>query len=396
MVFLRTTIFSVLFLLLLLVNSCAQAAHEVRIPFVLDDNTQLIQVFVNNSQNPVYFIFDTGSQITGIDKEYAQQIGVQFDKKVRIEGVAGDSEALSSEQNTVKLNSQIVIENEKLTGIDLGFRKKTFSGYDVKGIMGAVILKRYSVEMDFDTHEIILRPLGANIPEKYQSSIATTHTGDFFPRIDLSIQINNGDTINGNAYFDSGAQMGFILNTRFDEQHHILEKSGDCLQRPSFGISQSGYNYVVRAKGMKIGNMNIPPFIMDIPTGAKGVGSEPNSLGLLGMEIIKRFNFVIDFSLNRIYYSPNGNSKKSTWAPVSGVVIKENNGKMYINAFAAPENPQGLLVGDEIISVNGKKHESARQAQDIFFRAEPNEKLNVIIQRDGSQIERTFIAEPML
>lgn len=379
-------------------QTALEKSKEIRIPFILDENTQLIKVRINNEEKPVYFIFDTGSEITGINKRYSKSINLSFDSTSIVEGTGAANEYRLSSKNKITISENVVLNNERLTEIDMGMRSETYSGHSIEGIIGAAITSKYSLEMDFDSSRIILRPLGSQVPQDYTSSIPFTHTGDYFPRINASITLNNGDTISGPVYFDSGAQMGFLLNSRFAYENSVLSNSGTYLERKSFGIGDVGYNYVVRTQGMCIDTMDIPPFVMDISLSQRGVSAEKGSMGLLGMEIIKRFNFVLDFSKNKLYYRANNNAQKVPWFPVGGLILRQQNGSIYIDGFAlGPSEEEDIQIGDEITFVNGKKVTSSSETQLQFFMAKPHTTFNLKIRRDkGEEVDRKFTVRPML
>ncbi|MDO5664105.1 MAG: aspartyl protease family protein [Bacteroidia bacterium] len=378
-------------------NAKSLPESEIRLPFVVHMNNTLIQLSVNNAPEPVYFIFDTGSEITAIYKEYAQKIKIVFDKSNRVTGVTGSEDYPLSTKNNITLAPGVVIENVELTQMNRG--GYTSGEYEIQGIIGAAILKNYSVEINFDENAVILRSFGSKLPEKYQYSLPITHMDDYFPRIQMSVVLANRDTVSGSVYFDSGAQMAFLMNSKFAAQNEVLAKSDKYLQRNNHSVNETSYNYVVRANGLNFGKFDVAPFAMDISLSHTGVSAESGSMGLLGFEVIKRFNTVIDFSQNKMHYYPSQYFKTPMWFPVAGIILEQKGQNVYIHQFVEePADTEKLKPNDRIISINGELVTSAEKAEYQLFSAPPESVFKLVIERRGisQPFEVEFKVEPML
>ncbi|WP_329903944.1 PDZ domain-containing protein [Porphyromonas pogonae] len=384
--------------------------QEIKIPLIMDGSISLIRVKVNSQKDPVYFMFDTGSEVTTISKGYSQKAALIFDKKNTVIGVRGEQEFATSSSNTLSLLSQntdevVVLKDIALTQMDFQTYTVSPSGLPISGIIGAQIIKNYSTEVDYDQNIITLRRLGSKVPAKYNnSSLSIRHTGDYFPRIPIDITLRDGSKIAGEAYFDSGADFCFMVNALYAQRNDVLNKSGFYLQRTSYGVDDQGYNYVVRAQSAVINKVKMPSFTLDISSSSTGVGAEEGSLGLIGFGFIKRFNFIIDMSLEKLYLIPNKRMSEPMWFPVGGPVIAKKasaNGVQvfYVQDISLPGDAVAkcaLRKDDEVISFQGKPVTSEEDLMNVIFGAAPGDKFTFVIRRDGKEMPVEFVSEAIL
>lgn len=371
----------------------AQVNKFDRIALITDGSLQLISVTINDQKEPVYFMFDTGSEITAIDENYAQHIGLKYSGNAEVTGVTGSETYKQSKGNTIKLSDKTVLKNITFTALS---QTGHSSNYKIAGIIGADILKNFITRLNFDEAAMLLAPFGSKWADAAAyTKISFTHTGDYFPCVPVSVTLVNGEVFSGNAFFDSGAGFAFMMNTPYAAKTDALKKSGKYLERPNNSINEESYNYITRAKSINIAGVAMPAFPMDISQSKTGVSSYEDYMGMLGFDIIKRFNVVIDAQNKLLYLKKNKNFNAPYWFPVTGMVFKQDGERMLIDYVM--EDKSIFKKGDEVLSLNSKPIASADEATDKMFSAFEGDKFTITYKNEKGEIKTgTFITKGLL
>jgi predicted metalloprotease with PDZ domain len=113
------------------------------------------------------------------------------------------------------------------------------------------------------------------------------------------------------------------------------------------------------------------------------VTSYPFTGGLVGNELLKRFNLTINYPQREIHLVPNKHFAESFDYGYTGLSIYFVNGKIIVEDVIkdAPADKSGFKIDDEIVSVGTNFSNNIQQYKDIL--QEPNSKIQVIIRRKG-------------
>lgn len=96
------------------------------------------------------------------------------------------------------------------------------------------------------------------------------------------------------------------------------------------------------------------PMIAHLSTDKGGVSAMPGYLGILGAEIINRFNFIIDYSNKVLYLQPNRMYDLPIDTKVFPFRLVEEDNKVVVQHIIDHTDAakQGIKAGDEILEVN--------------------------------------------
>jgi predicted metalloprotease with PDZ domain len=105
---------------------------------------------------------------------------------------------------------------------------------------------------------------------------------------------------------------------------------------------------------------------------------------------LRRFNVILNYAKGDIYISPNTHFGDVFDYSYSGIELYLINGLIVIGDVAkgSPAEAAGLKEGDEVIAVN-KNLLHNLNAYKIALQA-PNEKIKIIIRRNGEMKEYEF------
>ena len=159
--------------------------------------------------------------------------------------------------------------------------------------------------MDFDHKKLSLY-------DQIKSVDTTGYTGIPFefnknvliPRFPISITLANRETFTGRVMFDTGNVFALIVSSPFSKFHDFNSKLGETTINTGRGLNTTTQDRLATIKSMSFngfdfGKMPIRLTIND--------SAEPKDgyLGILGIEVIKHFNVILDYAHKKIYLKPN-------------------------------------------------------------------------------------------
>ena len=131
----------------------------------------------------------------------------------------------------------------------------------------------------------------------------------------------------------------------------------------------------------------VPVYIFD---DVYNVTSYPYLGGLIGNDILRRFNIILNYSKNDIYIVPNSHYDEAFDYSYSGLELYMIEGYIVVGDVAkdSPAEQAGLMEGDIVISVNKNFSQNLNQYK-IALQA-PNERIKIIVRRNGVLREIEF------
>lgn len=261
------------------------------IPFWIGkDNKLHIKGKINGSEE-LDFMFDTGADQCVLFRSGLNKVKLNFDGTIQNSGFGGINTRQTSNQNDLEI-ANLLWENEAIMFIDA----KT--GED--GILGYNVFEDKVVEINYDERIMIVHDKPVSVDATY--SLFNIRYAGTLPLINLTL-LNGGTAYTTEVVFDMGAKTSLFLTQMYladNDLRATLKKTGT---RTSGGVGsrtiKSDYAIVPE---VKIGNISL----RDVPADLEVVSPDPIiHHNLLGMDIIKRFNAVIDYQNQKIYLKPN-------------------------------------------------------------------------------------------
>mgnify|MGYP000890516214 CR=1 FL=1 len=360
---------------LILALSLHMRAQVYEIPFEYDYTGKSIYVSVNGNK-PVRFKFDTGSEITALNYAYARKIGLKGDSIVEVIGVTGVQKYPTSKNNVLHLSKECALQNITLTQLSLS---DDTNENMMQGIIGADILKRYVVSIDYDKKIIQFIPFGKAFNSQGFEEMTFEHSGDYFPRVNVKIALPDGTEVSGLSFLDTGGEFGYLMSAPYAKEKDVMKKVGKYLQRESYSVNGKGYNYITRVKSFELGGLKTGNFAMDISQSKTGVINMPGYMGMIGFELLKNFNTIIDSKNGKIYFKPNRNFNQPAWFPLNGFIFSENEGKCFIS-YMLDEKDANFEVGDQVLEINGMPFSSIEKFDDILMNSQAGQEHTIKIK----------------
>ncbi|WP_299889029.1 aspartyl protease family protein [uncultured Lacinutrix sp.] len=340
-----------LFLFATIIQVQAQVAT---IPFELD-GLMYVKVKVNDSDEVLNFIFDTGASAIVLDETKAKELGIKADYQQPATGAGG------SEMYNIALSQKLIVNDVVLNGkhmvlVDLNKISKKAS-QKIDGIVGADILNEYVTRLDFDKEEIALYNNVKDV-KKYKEYVSTDVVLGYglIPEVELEFLIGNDKKFKGNFLFDSGANTTFLLNTPFAKKNKIETLIGKTIESKAEGLTTTTVFKIGAAKKVKFKKFEFGEMPIDITNSESGVTASPNYTGILGIKIIKRLNTILDYRNKKLYFKANSQYVNEFEFPLSGFSLVKEEGKIMIENVVKNSEAykKGVRDGDEVLSLNAE------------------------------------------
>lgn len=286
--------------------SCAQFANAqiAKIPFEFEDNHIYIKVKTNDSDS-LRYVFDTGATGASIDSATAERIGISKENR-QIVNVAGSGGAQNYTMATGQTFNLHGLEIKDVNPVLINFNGlKSATGIRLDGILGYELLDKYVAQIDFDQRKLVVYGKINEVDTTGYTSIPFEFSrGIMIPRFPISIQLNTGEVYTGKVMFDSGAAFSLLISTPFNKFHRISEKLTDKIIAQGRGLSAANLEERSTIKNMSFNGFNFGEMVIGLTVNEQ---AQPNDgyLGILGMDIIKRFNVIVDYQNKKIYLKPN-------------------------------------------------------------------------------------------
>lgn len=345
----------------------------------LSGGVMLIKAHLNNLPDELNFILDTGSGGISLDTFTCEALKIPHSPSGRtINGIAGIKEVDFARNNnlvlpglTVKGLDFYVNDYEILTNV---------YGVKIDGIIGYSFFSKYIVKVNFDSTSI----------EVYEPGTIRYPSGGYLLRplfTALPIQplrIKDARTVNANFYLDTGAGLCFLMSSDFKNDSAVLINKRKPVVVSTQGLGGKKRMTITIIKELKIGPYifrRVPTHIMDDEFNAT---SYPHIGGLLGNDILRRFNIVFNYQKREVHLLPNTHYREPFDYSYTGMSLYYIDEKIVIDDVI-PDSPAfkaGFIKDDVVLAVNNNFSNDVTAYKDILQSA--NDKIRVLILRDGT------------
>ncbi|WP_394749459.1 pepsin/retropepsin-like aspartic protease family protein [Spongiimicrobium salis] len=294
-------------LFIFLLSQYVSFAQHYEIPFEKEETSNYIylEITVNDSAKKLRFVFDTGVKGTVIDKSVAEELGIKpkyIDASVGVTG-ADVAEIATKQQLHFK---EFTLKRIDLALIDLS-HISTYLNEKIDGIIGSSLISKFITYVDIETKKI---KLFRRVKDISNLELFTQHSITLInekPILRMGFTPKNGTYIEGDFCFDTGFSGSLSVANHFVEKYQLEKKVGDTYSRKSLGITKDvGEELMGHVQSMRIDKYifeNVPTSLSITKQGSLGANSYLS--GLLGNEIIYRFQIILDYKHKTIYLKPN-------------------------------------------------------------------------------------------
>ena len=337
--------------------------------FILDTGSGGISL---DSTTVDYFhITPTPSEMTILGIAGTRKVSFVYNQKLRLPGLTVDS--LNFHINNYDILTQVY-------------------GEKIDGIIGYSLLSRYIFNINYDSSKISIftngrmrYPRGGWLYEPILRTLPVQ-----------TARIRDAITTNSRFLFDIGAGLCIMLNKDFLEDSNFLDKKRKLYAKEAEGVGGKVDMHLTVIKEMRMGPYrfkNIPVFVFD---DTYNLTSYPYLSGIIGNDILRRFNLILNYAKREFYFMPNSHYQEGFDYAYSGIELYYIDGEIILGdvAIGSPAEVAGLREGDILVGINNLLGANIQQFKTALQSA--GEKIKMIVTRDGKLMEFNFKIKSIL
>jgi hypothetical protein len=210
------------------------------------------------------------------------------------------------------------------------------------------------------------------------------------------LQIKDRKTFDHMFYFDTGAGLCFLMSEQYVADSNILHKKRKPLLTQAEGMVGRVQMRLTVIKQLKLGPYrfrNVPTYLYKDDY---NVTAYPFIGGLMGNELLRKFNMIVNYPQREIHLLPNSHFNDQFDYAYTGLGIYFIDGKIMVEDVIAgsPAHKAGFEVGDELFSVGNNLSNNIQQYKNMLLV--PNQQLLVIVRRNASLLRLKLFTKSIL
>jgi hypothetical protein len=351
----------------------------------------LLQGRLDPFPDTLTFILDTGSGGISLDSMTVEYFGLKKTPSDRtIRGIAG--------MRTVSFVNDRKLHFPGLSIDSLDFHVNDYSiltsvyGEQIDGIIGYSVLSRYIIKINYDSTFIefwtkgsIRYPRGGYLLKPIISTLPVSMA-----------RVRDDASINARFLYDMGAGLCLMLSTDFIRDSALLHKRRKFHAKQAEGLGGKVDMHMTVVKDFKLGPYrfrNVPAYVFD---DTYNVTSYPYLGGLIGNDLLRRFNVILNYEKRDIHLLPNSHFSEPFDYSYSGIELYYVDGQVIIGDVAkgSPAEAAGIKEEDVVIGIN-KTFNQSLQHYKVALQT-PGERIKIVVKRDGELMEFNFKVKSIL
>lgn len=363
-----------------------QAKLITRFPFnQYSGGVMIVQARLGNIPDTLNFILDTGSGGISLDSSTCVFLNLKpTPSDTTIRGMGGEHKV--SFMFNQKLHFPgLTIENLNFHINDYDILSSVY-GEKIDGIIGYSFFSRYVVKINFDSSLIeVYSPGEINYPR------GGTILKPAFTTLPIqNLTFKDRRKQNFNFYFDTGAGLCFLMSEQYARDSSVLLPKRKPFATQAEGMGGTLQMRITVVKMLQIGQYrfrNVPTYLYEDDF---NVTSYPFVGGLLGNDLLRRFNLTLNYRKREIHLIPNSHFKEPFDYSYTGLAIYYIDGVIIVEDVIAnsPAEKAGLKKYDIIVGVDNNFSNNIMQYKSILQSA--YQRIRITISRNKELIQLTL------
>ena len=246
---------------------------------------------------------------------------------------------------------------------------------------------RYIIKLDYDESKIEFWTQG-NIKYPRGGHMLRPSIGSTLPVTNGRIRDNR--IISSRFLFDIGAGLNLMLSTEFVNDSSFLKKNKKMFEKEAEGLGGKIDLHVTVIREVKVGPYRFRNVPVEIFDDTYNVTSYPTLGGLIGNDLLRRFNVTFNYRRREFHLVPNKHYGDPFDYSYSGVTLYYINGSIIVGNISngSPAEQAGLKEGDVVLAINNNFNQSMTVYKSALQVAGQNIKM--IVLREGQLLEFRF------
>lgn len=341
----------------------------------------IVRARIDDIPDTLNFVLDTGSGGISLDSETVvtyKMVTEISDKTIR--GIAGIKTVAFTNNHTLQLPGLAVEHLDfHINNYDL---LTSVYGVKIDGIIGFSFLRRYIVKIDYDLLKIevltpgtIKYPKGGYLMKPNFSSLV-------FPQA----QIEDERVFTNRFIFDTGAGLCMLLSEDYVTDSMVLRKKRKRYPTQAEGLGGKKTMDITVIKAVQIGNYKFRKVPVYIFSDDFNVTSYPLLGGLLGNDLLRRFNVTLNYPEQSIHLKPNNHFKEEFDYSYTGLGIYQiEQNIMVVDIMpGSPGEKAGFKPDDIILSIDNNFSKNVQAFKTALQNA--GNTVRILVLRNGQPL----------
>ena len=351
----------------------------------------LMKAMVADRPDTLNFILDTGSGGISLDSTTAEELGFKpeaSDKTIR--GIGGIRKVSFVYDLDLHLPG-LVVDSLDFHINDYTILANVY-GMRIDGIIGYSLLHRYIVFVNYDslyvdlfTHGTLRYPRGGH------------HLKPFITTLPVqSLRVRDEKAINTRFLFDMGAGLCLLLTNDFVSDSALIKSKRKRYIKQAEGLGGAVDMEVTVVSEVKLGPYkfrNVPVYIFDDDY---NVTSYPYLGGIIGNDLLRRFNLYMNYAKKDFYIIPNMHYNDLFDYSYSGMELYFVDGLIVIGDVAkgSPADLVGLKENDVVVGINKNFNQNLQDYKAELQSA--GKKVKIVVLRGDELFDFEFKTQSIL
>jgi len=365
------------------VETEAVSMRITTVPFtVLTGGLVIIRAQVNNYKDSLNFILDTGSGGISLDSSTVSKYGMPIlPSEKTIKGIGGVRKVSFLYDASLHLPG-LKVENLNFHVNDYSILSEAY-GMKIDGIIGYSFLNRYIIKLDYDSSLMHVFSQGQFTypPDGHMLN-------PMFTSIPIQpLRFNDNGSFSHRFYLDTGGGLNFLLSDRFVNDSAVLRRK----RRGPFVTQAEGLGGRVNMRLTTVRLIRLGPYrFKNVPTllfdDQYNVLNYPFVGGLIGNDLLRRFNVVLNYGKQEIHLIPNTHFSDKFDYAYTGLSMYLIDGKIIVDDVVphSPAAKAGFQSNDIIVSVDNNMTNNLQRYKELTQAT--GKKISFIISRENKII----------
>jgi hypothetical protein len=250
-----------------------------------------VDVMVNGT-TPMSFVVDSGAESTVFNSSRLRKLGLDATGTFAA-GAGGGDVTVGYVPHVSYAIGDAEVRDQIVSAIPLDALEGPI-GRRIDGIIGYDFLSRFVVEIDYAHKQLRLKDQ-ATYKHAPGSPVPLT-IEDSTPFVDASVEVPGAKPVPGHFTLDTGCLCEVSLFSPFITAHDLLARVPDA-KNTGFSAGAGGETHQLSAQitSLRIGSHTIDRPTADFGQDATGATADPESAGLIGAIVWRRFVLVLDY-----------------------------------------------------------------------------------------------------
>ncbi len=350
-----------------------------RIPFFqLSGGIIILKAQLDEFSDSLNFVLDTGSGGISLDSSTVEKLKIPNNLSEKlIRGIAGVKRVSFAYNHSLKMPGISV------NGLDFHINNyellTSVYGVRIDGIIGYSFLRRYIVLLDFDKKQMeVYTPGRFKYPRGGQLLKPNFTT---LPLLQATVE--DSRSILNRFIFDTGAGLCFLLSKDYVEDSAIFKSKRKFYPTQAEGLGGKKQMEIAVMKSVKIGNYKFKKVPVHIFEDDYNVTNYPSLGGLIGNDLLRRFNIILNYPEQSIFIKPNNHFTDSFDYSYTGLGIYLIDGQIKVIDIieGSPGDKAGFKTEDIIFSIENNASNNIQAYKNLFQNTLG--KIKVIVLRNN-------------